>query len=43
MVLIAYRRGREVPGLFLIRFYAQLSGIFTLYGKGQAGALVSFS
>ena len=43
MVLIAYRNEKVGPGLLSLRFYVQLSRIFTLYGRGQAGSLVSTS
>jgi hypothetical protein len=40
MVLMAYRKEIEVPGLLSLRFYARLSGIFALYGKEQQGLLL---
>ena len=43
MVLIACRKGKVGPEIPSLRFYAQLSWIFTLYGKGRAGSLVSTS
>ena len=33
---------KEGPGLFSLLFYAQLSEIFTLYGKGQADRWLVF-
>ena len=32
---------KEDLGLISLRFYAQLSRISTLYGKGEAGSLVT--
>jgi hypothetical protein len=29
----------EGPGLLSLRFYAQLFGIFTLYGRGEGGVV----